>query len=76
MKNRVELKDKIAKQGLAGENIEIASNLGNSVKIEALSALVTLGINKAVAEKNINSILKTHGEHITLEELIKLSLKS
>lgn len=72
----LELKDKIAKQGAEIENLEITPNLNNSLRIEALSALVTLGINKSTAEKNISSILKTHGEHITLEELIKLALKS
>ena len=47
----------------------------NTVKNEALSALVTLGINKTVAEKSLDRILKKHGDEVTLEELIKLVLK-
>ena len=47
----------------------------NTVRNEALSALVTLGINKIVAERSLDRILKTHGDEVTLEELIKLVLK-
>ena len=42
---------------------------------EALAALTTLGINKATAEKSIQSILKQNSG-ISVEELIKLALKS
>ena len=68
----LELKDKIKKEGLEG-----GANLSwsNTVKNEALSALVTLGINKIVAEKSLERIIKKHGDEVTLEELIKLVLK-
>jgi Holliday junction DNA helicase RuvA len=72
----IELRDKLSKEEITGgfEVIDTLSN--NSISKEALSALVTLGINKTAAEKNIQSVLKTHGDHITLEELIKLALKN
>jgi Holliday junction DNA helicase RuvA len=38
--------------------------------------LITLGFPKAVAEKNIAAILKKSVAEISLEDLIKASLKS
>lgn len=68
----LELKDKIKKEGLEAGTVTSGSN---SLRNEALSALVTLGINRNIAEKSINSILKKYGSDVTLEELIKLVLK-
>lgn len=68
----LELKDKIKREGLE----EGTSVLGsNTVRNEALSALLTLGINRNVAEKSVDGILKKSGKDISLEELIKLVLK-
>jgi Holliday junction DNA helicase RuvA len=72
----LELKDKIRKEGLYSEADKISSNSHNTLRNEALSALTTLGINKSAAEKSIDSILKNSGNTITLEELIKLTLKN
>ncbi|QSE97497.1 Holliday junction branch migration protein RuvA [Fulvivirga lutea] len=72
----LELKDKLKKEGLYEEGEKINSSGHNTLKKEALSALMTLGINKNAAEKSIDSILKNSGNTITLEELIKLSLKN
>lgn len=73
----LELKDKVGKQGIG----ETASPLGflktsNKIREEALQALITLGFPKAVAEKNIASALKKTKEEISLEDLIKASLKT
>ena len=72
----LELKDKMKK----GETPVSASGTSapshNTMRNEALSALVTLGINRNVADKNLDSILKNRQESITLEELIKLALKN
>jgi len=71
----LELKDKFELH--ADETSSTMSGQTTStVKQEALSALVALGINKAAAEKTINSILKTSQEQVTIEELIKQALKS
>lgn len=71
----LELKDKMKKEGLLDKTLEIAPRFDNTLKIEALSALTTLGINKAAADKTIDSILREQGEEIKLEELIKQALK-
>ncbi|MBL3655022.1 Holliday junction branch migration protein RuvA [Fulvivirga sediminis] len=72
----LELKDKLKKDTLiqGSENLKSVSH--NTVRAEALSALLTLGINKTSAEKSIDRILKNSKNTITLEELIKLSLKN
>ncbi|MEX2336572.1 MAG: Holliday junction branch migration protein RuvA [Fulvivirga sp.] len=72
----LELKDKIKKEGLYPESPDIQASSHNTIRSEALSALVTLGINKSTAEKSIDRILKNSGNTITLEELIKLTLKN
>ncbi len=68
----LELKDKIKREGLEAETSIGGSN---TVRNEALSALLTLGINKNIAEKSVAAIIKKYGNDITLEELIKLVLK-
>lgn len=74
----LELKDKISKEsGLNTSSLEKGFDLSyTNLKEEALQALVTLGFPKVAAEKNINTILKKTGSNISLEELIKASLKS
>ncbi|ELR69728.1 Holliday junction DNA helicase RuvA [Fulvivirga imtechensis AK7] len=72
----LELKDKIKKEGLYQESEDFQPQAHNTIRTEALSALITLGINKPTAEKSIDRILKNSGNTITLEELIKLTLKN
>lgn len=69
----LELKDKIRKEGVQKDFVP---SLHNTVRSEALSALITLGISKNAAEKSIEVVLKNSGNTITLEELIKLALKN
>ncbi|QHT66312.1 Holliday junction branch migration protein RuvA [Rhodocytophaga rosea] len=71
----LELKDKIKKGIFAGEMPNIAVSANNSLRNEALSALITLGIPKNVAEKSIDTIMKTEGTTLSLEQLIKKALK-
>ena len=70
----LELKDKILKEGVEPEGHLNSSS--NRIKEEALTALVTLGISKNVAEKSIMKILKTADSNISVEELIKGALKT
>lgn len=70
----LELKDKLAKLGIYPSDISISQS-GNTLRQEALSALITLGFNKLAAEKTIDKILKNSGNQITLEGLIKQALK-
>lgn len=67
----IDLKDKVAKTDITFEN----SNLqNNTVKEEALSALVMLGFNKNQAEKVVSKILRTDAK-LSVEEVIKYALK-
>lgn len=73
----LELKDKVGKS-ISGD---LTTPLGflkssNKIREEALQALITLGFPKAVAEKNIAQVLKKTTGEISLEDLIKASLKT
>lgn len=73
----LELKDKVGK----GTSESSATPLGflkssNKTRDEALQALITLGFPKAVAEKNVAQVLKKTTGEISLEDLIKASLKT
>lgn len=68
----VDLKDKVEKTGIDIENI---SPQNNTIKVEALSALVVLGIDKKKAEISIDKILAKAGSDITVEDVIKSTLK-
>lgn len=70
----LELKDKMKKEGILGKVIENGPSTNNTLRNEALSALSTLGINKNVADKTIQSLLRENAD-ISLEDLIKLALK-
>lgn len=82
----LELKDKIQKDAAIGETtVEklTGTNLGgyNTLRNEALTALVTLGMNKVTAEKSIDKVLSERNKQnpespMPLEELIKLALKN
>ena len=67
----VDLKDKLGK-GIAEQEIFAAPN--NTVRDEALSALVMLGFTMGVAEKTISQILKQNPNQ-TVESVIKDALK-
>lgn len=67
----VDLHDKVGKLG-AGEEISPMGN--NTLKEEALSALMVLGFNKASIEKALDKLLKQM-ENPTVEDLIKESLR-
>jgi Holliday junction DNA helicase RuvA len=66
---------------LAGEPMEqvmlVAGGGGNTLRAEALSALVSLGLDRAKAERSLQAVLQEHGATPpALEELIRLSLKN
>lgn len=71
----LELKDKLRKEA-PEETTGIGGNVRNTLRSEALTALVTLGIGKAAAEKSIDTLLKRSGGAISLEELVKQALKT
>jgi holliday junction DNA helicase RuvA len=72
----IELKDKLKKEIIStGVNPTVFATTNLTLRSEALTALVTLGIPKPAAEKSVDTILKRTGGDVTLEELIKLALR-
>ncbi len=69
----LELQDKLKKEG-PDSLISMPHNV--TAKDEALSALVMLGFTKNVAEKALDAAVKSEGEGLTVERLIKIALKS
>jgi holliday junction DNA helicase RuvA len=72
----IELKDKLKKDHLIGSGTNTTNNMPTyALKNDALNALTTMGIARAVAEKSIEAIIKKEGFGISLENLIKLALR-
>jgi holliday junction DNA helicase RuvA len=69
----LELQDKLKKEGI--ETLT-DSPLYSTAKDEALSALVMLGFQKNSAEKIITQTIKSSNESLSVEQLIKIALKS
>lgn len=67
----IELKDKLGKTGTSDE---IFSQPDNTLKDEALSALIMLGFPKKAVEKAIDKIVKSE-PGISVEDLVKKALK-
>ncbi len=72
----LELKDKLGKETVTGNLTDLIKTPHSSIRNEALAALVTLGINKAAAQKSIDRIFKQMGSDLSLEEVIRLALKA
>ena len=72
----IELKDKLKKESWEESQPAISLGAHNTMRNEALSALLTLGLPKAAAEKSVDTVLKKSGNTITLEDLVKQALKN
>ena len=68
----IDLKDKINKMP---QSKEFFLPQNNTLRNEALSALIMLGFNKNIADKAIDRIIKNDGVNLSLEEIIKQALK-
>jgi Holliday junction DNA helicase RuvA len=66
----IDLKDKIKRDETL---INIPSFSNNTIKEEALSALVTLGFNKSSASKVLDNVMKSANE-LSVENLVKSAL--
>jgi len=67
----IDLKDKV------GKGLEISDLLftqDNTVRDEALSALLALGFTKKVAEKKLEQVLKNYVGDVSVEDLVRKSL--
>ncbi len=69
----VDLRDKVQKFNISGENISVLAN--NKIKEEALSALEVLGISKKMSEKIADKVLKQNPD-VSVEDLVKQILKN
>lgn len=73
----LELKDKVGKSSSDSSTVPMGFlKSSNKIREEALQALITLGFPKTAAEKNIAQVLKKTNGEISLEDLIKASLKT
>jgi len=72
----IELKDKLKKETWDETQPAISLGVHNTIRNEALSALLTLGLPKVAAEKSVDTVLKKSGNTITLEDLVKQALKN
>jgi holliday junction DNA helicase RuvA len=71
----LELKDKLRKEPLE-DSPGKPGLVHNTMRQEALTALMTLGITRGAAEKSVDTVLKKSGNTISLEELVKQALKN
>ena len=71
----LELKDKLRKAPLDGTPT-LPGMVNNTLRQEALTALMTLGITRVAAEKSIDAVLRKSGNTISLEDLVKQALKN
>ncbi len=69
----LELKDKLSKQA---NEIIIYASVNNRVEVDALNALISLGIARPMAEQALKKALAASSESLLLEEMIKKALKN
>ncbi|MFA4870315.1 MAG: Holliday junction branch migration protein RuvA [Pedobacter sp.] len=69
----LELQDKLKKEGSGSL---ISAPLNNTVREEALSALMMLGFMKLASEKAIDKAVKDGGQELSVEQMIKIALKN
>ena len=67
----IDLKDKVGK---GKETSDLLFTQDNTIKEEALSALLALGLTKKVAYKKMEEVMKNHEGEITVEDLVRRSL--
>ena len=66
----VDLQDKLGKVTGA----EFPAYEGNTIRSESLSALLTLGFNRKLAEKAVDKVLQKGSSETTVEEVVKVAL--
>ncbi len=69
----LDLKDKLIKDG--GDMPTVITASGNTLREEALSALLALQVNKVQAQKVLTKILKEQPDLKKVEDLIRLALR-
>ncbi len=73
----LELRDKLSKINMSNNPIGgFAMSNKNTPHQDAVQALISLGIQKAVAEKAVDKTIQSEGQELSLETLIKAALKN
>jgi len=72
----LELKEKLSKINTNNNPLGGFATAKENPHQDAIQALISLGIQKAVAEKAVDKTIKTEGTGASLEVLIKLALKN
>lgn len=71
----LDLKSKLTKE--APDTLSLLpSMVDNTVREEALSALMSLGFNRIAVQKALNGVIREHPNTSKVEDLIKLALKA
>lgn len=70
----IDLKDKMLKEPLAESGTSFTAQ-DNTVREEALSALLALGFTRIQVQKALNQVLREQGSVPSVEQLIKLGLR-
>jgi len=70
----LEMKDRVGKEGPSAEGQITPAH--NTVRDEALTALVMLGFGRPASEKALSKIVRQQGVDSTVETLIKLALQN
>ena len=72
----LELKDKLSKISMNNNPLGGVSVAQVNPHQDAIQALISLGIQKAIAEKAVDKTIKAEGDQLSLETLIKAALKN
>jgi holliday junction DNA helicase RuvA len=73
----LELRDKLSKIPLNAHQLTGGSGFGKSnVQQDAIHALISLGIQKGIAEKAVDKTMQSEAAELSLEVLIKAALKN
>ena len=72
----VDLQDKVGVSGSSNQSAGANSSAShNTLKVDALGALTSLGFDKTKCNKVLDELLKKEGNSATLEGLIKAALR-
>ena len=73
----LELRDKLSKIPLSAHQLPGGAGFAKSnIQQDAIQALISLGIQKAIAEKAVDKTIQSEGAELSLEVLIKAALKN
>ena len=67
----IDLKDKVGK---GDQKSDLLFTQDNTIKDEALSALLALGFTKKIAESKIDRVIKSNDSELSVEDLVRQSL--